>query len=208
MKKIFLIVMTLILSLSSLFAADNAQNYDTITFYLHSTVGVDAAVRRLSIPRTESSCDREGIAIKVGMDAYKNEDLGAKYGATFGIESSIPFRNAPSKNGKYDLGKTPFLGINGGLVFRSRPWDYIDISLSLKAVVSTYDFSSISLGYSFESHGDIYFTDIVYLKVAVSYGSDLFRLPFGKDSYLERGNLPSRFSFTVGAGYAFGGYSK
>ena len=59
-----------------------------------------------------------------------------------------------------------------------------------------------------EANKDIYFDDYIYLKVSLSYGSDFVRFPFKGEYFLERSNLPSRFTLGVGCGYAFGGYSK
>lgn len=208
MKRI--VTIALIVSLiftSSLFAANNAQNYDTISLYVHGTLGLDALTNSLSIPKKSYSADREGVIVKLGIDAYKNEDLGAKIGATAGLELDIPFRSVKSGTG-LDLGKLPYLGLSGGMIFRSRPWDYIDVSLSLKGVASTYDYKAISLGIALEPTADIYFDDNIYMKVALSYGSDIVKFPFKGDDYLVISNLPSHFSISLGAGFAFGGYSK
>ena len=205
MKKIVILFLLLSLLFSSLFAADNAQNYDTISLYVHGTVMADAFTSSFTFPEKANHADREGVAIKVGLDAFKNEDLGAKFGFTSDLNFGIPFR---SVGDEVSYGKRPYLGLSSGLIFRSRPWDYIDISLGVKGVISTLDYESISLGYSLEPQADIYFDDSIYLKVSLSYGSDFFRFPFRGEYFLERNNLPSRFSLGLGCGYAFGGYSK
>ena len=205
MKKIVAFVFVFSL-LFSLFAVDNAQNYDTISLYLHSTVMFDTITTSFNSKEESNRANREGVALKVGVDAFKNEDLGAKFGATADICVDYPFRSKESST--ITLGKLPYLALSGGILFRSRPWDYIDISLSVKGVVSTYDYKAISLGVSVEPSCDVYFDDYFYLKVSMSYGSDILKFPFNDEYFLIRNNLPSRFSFGVGCGYAFGGYSK
>ena len=205
MKKIVTLFLLLSLVFSSLFAADNAQNYDTISLYVHGTVMADAFTSSLTLPEKANHADREGFAIKVGLDAFKNEDLGAKFGFTSDLNFGIPFRSVGEA---VNYGKRPYLGLSCGMIFRSRPWDYIDISLGVKGVISTLDYESISLGYSLEPQADIYFDDSIYLKVSLSFGSDFVRFSFNGDYFLERSNLPSRFSLGLGCGYAFGGYSK
>ena len=205
MKKICSLFLLFSLIITSLFALDNAQNYDTISLYLHGTVMADAFTSSLSLPSKENNANREGVALKVGIDTFKNEDLGAKFGLTADLAFDIPFR---SFGDEVNYGKRPYIGISGGMIFRSRPWDYIDISLGVKGVISTLDYKSISLGIALEPQADIYFDDYIYLKVSLSYGSDFVRFPFKGEYFLERSNLPSRFTLGVGCGYAFGGYSK
>ena len=205
MKKIVTLFLLLSLVFSSLFAANNAQNYDTISLYVHGTVMADAFTSSFTLPEKANHADREGVAIKVGLDAFKNEDLGAKFGLTADFAFDIPFR---SVGNEVNYGKRPYLGLSSGLIFRSRPWDYIDISLGVKGVISTLDYESINLGLTIEPQADIYFDDYIYLKVSLSYGSDFFRFPFRGEYFLERSNLPSHFTLGVGCGYAFGGYSK
>ena len=205
MKKICSLFLLFSLIITSLFALDNAQNYDTISLYLHGTVMADAYTSSLSHPSKEENANREGVALKVGIDAFKNEDLGAKFGLTADLAFDIPFR---SVGNEVNYGKHPYLGLSGGLIFRSRPWDYIDISLGVKGVISTLDYESINLGLTIEPQADIYFDDYIYLKVSLSYGSDFVRFPFRGEYFLERSNLPSHFTLGVGCGYAFGGYSK
>ena len=205
MKKIVILFLLLSLVFSSLFAADNAQNYDTISLYVHGTVMADAFTSSFTLPEKENHADREGVAIKVGLDAFKNEDLGAKFGFTSDLNFGIPFRSVGEA---VNYGKRPYLGLSCGMILRSRPWDYIDISLGVKGVISTLDYESISLGYSLEPQADIYFDDSIYLKVSLSFGSDFVRFPFKGEYFLERSNLPSHFTLGVGCGYAFGGYSK
>ena len=205
MKKIVMLFLLLSLMFSSLFAANNAQNYDTISLYVHGTVMADAFTSSFTLPEKTNHADREGVAIKVGLDAFKNEDLGAKFGFTSDLNFGIPFRSVGEA---FNYGKRPYLGLSCGMIFRSRPWDYIDISLGVKGVISTLDYVSISLGYSLEPQADIYFDDSIYLKVSLSFGSDFVRFPFKGEYFLERSNLPSHFTLGVGCGYAFGGYSK
>ena len=205
MKKIVILFLLLSLVLSSLFAADNAQNYDTISLYVHGTVMADAFTSSLTLPEKANHADREGVAIKVGLDAFKNEDLGAKFGLTADLAFDIPFR---SVGDEVSYGKRPYLGLSSGLIFRSRPWDYIDISLGVKGVISTIDYESINLGLTIEPQVDIYFDDYIYLKFSLSYGSYFLTFPFKGQYFLERSNLPSHFTLGVGCGYAFGGYSK
>ena len=205
MKKICSLFLLFSLIITSLFAANNAQNYDTVSLYLHGTVMADAFTSSFTLPQKNNNANREGVAVKVGLDAFKNEDLGAKFGLTADLAFDIPFR---SVGDEVNYGKRPYLGLSGGMIFRSRPWDYIDISLSLKGNVSIYDYSSISLGLSLEPQADIYFFDDIYLKVSLSYGSDIAKIPFGGDKYVVWNNLPSRFTFGIGCGYAFGGYSR
>lgn len=205
MKKIVILFLLLSLVFSSLFAANNAQNYDTISLYVHGTVMADAFTSSFTLPEKANHADREGVAIKVGLDAFKNEDLGAKFGFTSDLNFGIPFRSVGED---FNYGKRPYLGLSCGMIFRSRPWDYIDISLGVKGVISTLDYESISLGYSLEPQADIYFDDSIYLKVSLSFGSDFVRFPFNGDYFLERSNLPSHFSLGLGCGYAFGGYTK
>ena len=205
MKKICSLFLLFSLIVTSLFAANNAQHYDTISLYLHGTVMADAFTSSLSLPSKEDNANREGVALKVGVDAFKNEDLGAKFGLTADFAFDIPFR---SVGNEVIYGKRPYLGLSSGLIFRSRPWDYIEISLGVKGVISTLDYESINLGLTIEPQADIYFDDYIYLKVSLSYGSDFFRFPFKGEYYLERSNLPSHFTLGVGCGYAFGGYSK
>ena len=204
-KTISLILLISLFFISSAFASDNAQNYDTISLYLHGVLGVDGMTTSFSLPE-KNGANREGVFFKVGVDGYKNEDLGAQLGATAALSFSLPFRS--EEKAGIDLGKLPYLGFSGGIIFRSRPWDYIDISLGVKEVISTLDYESISLGISLEPQADIYFDDYIYLKVSLSYGSDFVRFPFKGEYFLERSNLPSRFTLGVGCGYAFGGYSK
>ena len=204
-KTISLILLISLFFISSAFASDNAQNYDIISLYLHGVLGVDGMTTSFSLPE-KNGANREGVFLKVGVDGYKNEDLGAKLGATADLSFSLPFRS--EEKAGINLGKLPYLGLSGGIIFRSRPWDYIDISLSLKGNVSIFDYSSISLGLSLEPQADIYFFDDIYLKVSLSYGSDIAKIPFGGDKYLVWNNLPSRFTFGIGCGYAFGGYSR
>ena len=205
MKKICSLFLLFSLIITSLFALDNAQNYDTISLYLHGTVMADAFTSSLSLPSKENNANREGVALKVGIDTFKNEDLGAKFGLTADLAFDIPFR---SVGDEVSYGKHPYLGLSSGLIFRSRPWDYIDISLGVKGVISTFDYESINLGLTIEPQADIYFDDYIYLKVSLSYGSDFVRFPFKGEYFLERSNLPSHFTLGVGCGYAFGGYSK
>ena len=205
MKKICSLFLLFSLIITSLFALDNAQKYDTISLYLHGTVMADAFTSSLSLPSKENNANREGVALKVGIDAFKNEDLGAKFGLTADLAFDIPFR---SVGDEVSYGKHPYLGLSGGLIFRSRPWVYIDISLGVKGVISTIDYESINLGLTIEPQADIYFDDYIYLKVSLSYGSDFVRFPFKGEYFLERSNLPSHFTLGVGCGYAFGGYSK
>ena len=205
MKKICSLFLLFSLIITSLFALDNAQNYDTISLYLHGTVMADAFTSSLSLPSKENNANREGVALKVGIDAFKNEDLGAKFGLTADLAFDIPFR---SVGDEVSYGKRPYLGLSYGMIFRSRPWDYIDISLGVKGVISTLDYESINLGLTIEPQADIYFDDYIYLKVSLSYGSDFVRFPFKGEYFLERSNLPSHFTLGVGCGYAFGGYSK
>ena len=208
MKKIITVILILSIYISfSIFAANNAQNYDTISLYLHSTIGVDAITNSLTIPKKSNSANREGVILKIGLDAYKNEDLGSKFGATAGLTLDVPFRSADAENG-LSLGRKPYIGLSGGIIFRSRPWDYIDISLSTKGVISTYDYEAISLGLALEPSADLYFDDYIYLKISLLYSSEVVKFPFKGDYFIERKNLPSMFSVTVGAGYAFGGYSR
>lgn len=205
MKKICSLFLLFSLIITSLFALDNAQNYDTISLYLHGTVMADAFTSSLSLPSKENNANREGVALKVGIDAFKNEDLGAKFGFTSDLNFGIPFRSVGEA---FNYGKRPYLGLSCGMIFRSRPWDYIDISLGVKGVISTLDYESINLGLTIEPQADIYFDDYIYLKVSLSYGSDFVRFPFRGEYFLERSNLPSHFTLGVGCGYAFGGYSK
>ena len=205
MKKIVTLFLLLSLVFSSLFAADNAQNYDTISLYVHGTVMADAFTSSFTLPEKANHADREGVAIKVGLNAFKNEDLGAKFGFTSDLNFGIPFRSVGED---FNYGKRPYLGLSCGMIFRSRPWDYIDISLGVKGVISTLDYESINLGLTIEPQADIYFDDYIYLKVSLSYGSDFVRFPFKGEYFLERSNLPSHFTLGVGCGYAFGGYSK
>ena len=205
MKKICSLFLLFSLIITSLFAANNAQNYDTVSLYLHGTVMADAFTSSFTLPKKNNNANREGVEVKVGLDAFKNEDLGAKFGLAADIALDIPFR---SVGDEVNYGKRPYLGLSGGMIFRSRPWDYIDISLGVKGVISTLDYESISLGISLEPQADIYFDDYIYLKVSLSYGSDFVRFPFKGEYFLERSNLPSRFTLGVGCGYAFGGYSK
>lgn len=205
MKKICSLFLLFSLIVTSLLAANNAQNYDTISLYLHGTVMADAFTSSLSLPSKGNNANREGVALKVGIDTFKNEDLGAKFGLTADLAFDIPFR---SVGDEVSYGKHPYLGLSGGLIFRSRPWDYIDISLGVKGVISTLDYESINLGLTIEPQADIYFDDYIYLKVSLSYGSDFVRFPFKGEYFLERSNLPSHFTLGVGCGYAFGGYSK
>ena len=204
MKKICSLFLLFPLIITSLFAANNAQNYDTVSLYLDGTVMADAFTSSFTLPQKNNNANREGVAVKVGLDAFKNEDLGVKFGLTADLAFDIPFR---SFGDEVNYGKRPYIGISGGMIFRSRPWDYIDISFSLKGN-STLDYESISLGISLEPQADIYFDDYIYLKVSLSYGSDFVRFPFKGEYFLERSNLPSRFTLGVGCGYAFGGYSK
>lgn len=205
MKKICSLFLLFSLIVTSLLAANNAQTYDTISLYLHGTVMADAFTSSLSLPSKGNNANREGVALKVGIDTFKNEDLGAKFGLTADLAFDIPFR---SVGDEVSYGKHPYLGLSGGLIFRSRPWDYIDISLGVKGVISTLDYESINLGLTIEPQADIYFDDYIYLKVSLSYGSDFVRFPFKGEYFLERSNLPSHFTLGVGCGYAFGGYSK
>ena len=205
MKKIVMLFLLLSLMFSSLFAANNAQNYDTISLYVHGTVMADAFTSSFTLLEKENHADREGVAIKVGLDAFKNEDLGAKFGFTSDLNFGIPFRSVGEA---VNYGKRPYLGLSCGMIFRSRPWDYIDISLGVKGVISTLDYESINLGLTIEPQADIYFDDYIYLKVSLSYGSDFVRFPFKGEYFLERSNLPSHVTLGVGCGYAFGGYSK
>lgn len=205
MKKICSLFLLFSLIITSLFALDNAQNYDTISLYLHGTVMADAFTSSLSLPSKENNANREGVALKVGIDAFKNEDLGAKFGLTADLAFDIPFR---SVGDEVSYGKHTYLGLSSGMIFRSRPWDYIDISLGVKGVIFTLDYESINLGLTIEPQADIYFDDYIYLKVSLSYGSDFVRFPFKGEYFLERSNLPSHFTLGVGCGYAFGGYSK
>ena len=178
-KTMSLILLFSLLFISSAFASDNAQNYDTISLYLHGVLGVDGMTTSFSLPE-KNGANREGVFLKVGVDGYKNEDLGAKLGATADLSFSLPFRT--EEKAGIDLGKLPYLGL--------------------------YDYSSISLGLSLEPQADIYFFDDIYLKVSLSYGSDIAKIPFGGDKYVVWNNLPSRFTFGIGCGYAFGGYSR
>ena len=205
MKKIVILFLLLSLVFSSLFAANNAQNYDTISLYVHGTVMADAFTSSFTLPKKDNNANREGVALKVSIDAFKNEDLGAKFGLTADFAFDIPFRSVGEA---VNYGKRPYLGLSCGMIFRSRPWDYIDISLGVKGVISTFDYESINLGLTIEPQADIYFDDYIYLKVSLSYGSDFFRFPFRGEYFLERSNLPSHFTLGVGCGYAFGGYSK
>ena len=120
MKKIVTLFLLLSLVFSSLFAANNAQNYDTISLYVHGTVMADAFTSSFTLPEKSNHADREGVAIKVGLDAFKNEDLGAKFGRTVDLALDIPFR---SVGDEVNYGKRPYLGLSGGMIFRSRPWD-------------------------------------------------------------------------------------
>ena len=181
MKKIGILFLLLSLVFSTLFAANNAQNYDTISLYVHGTVMADAFTSSFTLPEKEHHADREGVAIKVGLDAFKNEDLGAKFGFTSDLNIGIPFRSVGEA---VNYGKRPYLGLSCGMIFRSRPWDYIDISLGVKGVISTIDYESINLGLTIEPQADIYFDDYIYLKVSLSYGSDFVRFPFKGEYFL------------------------
>ena len=93
MKKICSLFLLFSLIITSLFAANNAQNYDTISLYLHGTVMADAFTSSFTLPKKNNNANREGIAVKVGLDAFKNEDLGAKFGFTADLAFDVPFRN-------------------------------------------------------------------------------------------------------------------
>ena len=158
-KTISLILLISLFFISSAFASDNAQNYDTISLYLHGVLGVDGMTTSFSLPE-KNGANREGVFLKVGVDGYKNEDLGAKFGFTSDLNFGIPFRSVGEA---VNYGKRPYLGLSCGMIFRSRPWDYIDISLGVKGVISTFDYESINLGLTIEPQADIYFDDYIYL---------------------------------------------
>ena len=66
-KTISLILLISLFFISSAFASDNAQNYDTISLYLHGVLGVDGMTTSFSLPE-KNGANREGVFLKVGVD--------------------------------------------------------------------------------------------------------------------------------------------
>ena len=133
----------------------------------------------------------------------RTED-GKNFGFTFRLGASIPFLVSSGNDGY--PGKAMSLSFGGGIIFRARPWDYMDLTLSALLNLSTYDYRSLVLGVSIEPRFDLYLSDNLFLSLGGEYGSAIDRFLF-KDAFLDRGFSEARFSFTLGVGYAFGGYS-
>ena len=201
MKKKLLVIILLAVVLES--AIFSASKYNSLSLYLRGGVGVDTIRPFVSYP-SNPSFHREGIAIKGGVDGYINEEDGKNFGLAFRLGSSIPFL-VSSDNAGYP-GKAMSLSFGGGIIFRARPWDYMDLTLSALLNLSTYDYRSIVLGVSIEPRFDLYLSDNLFLSVGGEYGSAIDRF-LCKDAFLDRGFSEARFSFTLGVGYAFGGYS-
>lgn len=204
-KRIVILFVLAFLVFSPLFAVKSNLEYDTISLYLHGRVGVDAHINRLS-SQNKSEFDREGVVARLGLDIYKNEDLDGKYGYTFGLDFDYPFH---TKNNKYGYPSSlPYLSLNGGIVLRARPWDYIDFNITGKINLSTTDYQSLMVGLALETSLDLYVTDYFYLKGGLEYGAVVTRFLFADaEYYLDRNYMMNSFSFTLGGGYAFGGYS-
>ena len=204
MGKKTILILILALALLSLLPA---KEYSQYSLYVHGTLGLDALRSRVVVPEPKNNSGREGIALKLGADIFRDEDIGGKFGFTGGLSVGIPFHSF-SQGSAEELGMLPSVALGGGILFRSRPFDFIDISLAFKGYVASLDYKSLSLGLSTTITSDIYFTDEVYMKVSVEYGSDIVKYLFGGDNFYDPSHSLSSFSLSCGAGYAFGGYSR